>query len=94
MKKRNKLDTRIDALSERRNALRSQLFTTTDSTRATASNVQNGFYIAQMLLGFYKNLTNYHLPPKKRIQKVISTLATIVVINMVRKIFIKKKIEN
>lgn len=69
MKTKAQLNTKLKELSEKRVALKSQLFTTSDSTRATASGIQNGLYIAQLLLGFYRNLTNYRLPPKKRIQK-------------------------
>lgn len=90
IKNKKQLEAKIEELTQRRQSTRSSFLDTSDKTRQVAGSVQRGMYLGQMALGIFRTLTNFRLPPKKRIQSVIVTLATIVVANAVRKLIIRK----
>ena len=73
-KVKNKIDQRLQALVLRRDTLRNNLLNTSDKTRDVVGSVQNGLYYAQLGMSIFRTLTNYHLSPKKRIQKAVTSL--------------------
>ena len=78
------LDHRIKELTEISKNNKSRFWETSDRTRNMAGSVQQGFYLGQMALGLFRTLTNYHLPPKKRIQRILVTVSTLIVANAIR----------
>jgi hypothetical protein len=92
--KKNNIKERIKEATLKRDKLRKGLFTTKDNTRETLGNVQNGLYLAQMATGLFKDLTNYHLSPKKRIQKVAYTVLLTGGIKLLKNFIIQQKTEN
>lgn len=73
-KAKNKIDHKLEALVLRRDTLRNNLLNTSDKTRDVVGSVQHGLYFAQLGMSVFRTLTNYHLSPKKRIQKVVTSL--------------------
>lgn len=88
--KSSELDKRLAALTKQRDERRSAFMTTSDHTRDVAGSIQQGMYYGQLALGFFRNLTNYHLPPKKRVKKVLISIAVLLAINIIRKRIVKK----
>lgn len=88
--KASELDKRLKALTLQRDERRSAFISTSDKTRDVAGSIQQGMYYGQMALGLFRNLTNYHLPPKKRVKKVLITIAVLFAVNIIRKRLVKK----
>ena len=88
--KASELEKRLKELTQERDKRRSALITTSDQTRDVAGSIQQGMYFGQLALGLFRNLTNYHLPPKKRVKKVLITIAALVIVNIIRKRLVKK----
>jgi len=91
MKSVKDLDKRMAELTDQNRRKREELFATSDHTRDTAGSVQSGLYAAQVGLSLFRNITNYHLPIKKRIKKVVVSLLAIVALNFLRKKLGRKK---
>lgn len=79
------LEKKLKSLVHERDHKRSAFFDTSDRTRDVAGTIQTGMYYGQLALGMFRNLTNYHLPPKKRVKRVLITIAVLVVANVIRK---------
>ncbi len=88
--KPSELERRLVALTQERDKKRSAFITTSDHTRDVAGSIQKGMYYGQLALGLFRNLTNYHLPPKKRVKKVLITIGILVIANIIRKKVVKK----
>lgn len=88
--KKSELEKRLEALTKARDEKRSALITTSDHTRDVAGSVQKGMYYGQLAIGLFRNLTDYHLPPKKRVKKVLITIAILLAANMIRKKIVRK----
>lgn len=84
------LDYRIRELKKTRDNHRKSFFSSSDKTRSVAGAVQSGMYIGQLALGAYRTLSNYHVPPRKRIKRVVLTLGSILLLNALRKKLVKK----
>ncbi len=91
--KNDKFEQRLAELTEQRDKLRSDLFSSSDATRETIGNVQSGLYLAQLAMGVFKTLTNYHMSPKKRVQKVVLSLAMIAAAKLIKEYILKKQAE-
>jgi hypothetical protein len=78
-KAKNKVDQRLEALILKRDTLRNNLLNTSDKTRDTVGSIQHGLYFAQLGMSVFRTLTNYHLSPKKRIQKVVTSLLLVAI---------------
>lgn len=85
------LDKKMAELASENKRKRDELFATSDHTRDTAGSVQSGLYAAQIGLSLFRNITNYHLPLKKRIQKIAVSILAMVALNFFRKKLIRKK---
>lgn len=85
------LDEKIKKLTEERDRRRSSFISTSDKTRDLAGSIQNGMYWGQLALGLFRNITNYHLTPKKRVKRVLMTAAVLMAANMLRKRLSRKK---
>jgi hypothetical protein len=88
--KASELDRRLKDLTTERDKRRADFISTSDHTRDVAGSIQQGMYYGQIALGLFRNLTNYHLPPKKRVKKVLITIAVLVAANIIRKKMVKK----
>ncbi len=88
--KASELEKRLQDLSKQRDERRSAFITTSDHTRDVAGSIQQGMYYGQLALGLFRNLTNYHMPPKKRVKKVLFTIAVLVAVNIIRKRIVKR----
>ncbi len=88
--KASELEKRLKALTKERDERRSAFITTSDKTRDIAGSVQQGMYYGQLAIGLFRNLTNYHLPPKKRVKKVLISIAILLAVNIIRKRIVKK----
>lgn len=88
--KASELDRRLQDLTTERDKRRADFISTSDHTRDVAGSIQQGMYYGQIALGLFRNLTNYHLPPKKRVKKVLITIAVLVAANIIRKKMVKK----
>ncbi len=88
--KASELEKRLKALTKERDERRAAFITTSDKTRDIAGSVQQGMYYGQLAIGLFRNLTNYHLPPKKRVKKVLISIAILLAVNIIRKRIVKK----
>ena len=85
------LDKRLAELTQNNRHKREELFATSDNTREKAGSVQTGLYAAQIGISLFRNLTNYHLPLKKRIKKIAVSIFAMVALNFFRKKLGRKK---
>lgn len=88
--KASDLEKHLASLTQEQERRRSVIFDTSDQTRDVAGSIQQGMYWGQLALGMFRNLTNYHLPPKKRIQKVLVTAGVLILANFLRKKLARK----
>lgn len=85
MKNTKDLERRMKQLTRERDARKRDFFGTSDRTRDMAGSVQNGFYLGQLALSAFRNLTNYHISPGKRARRVVWSLGSVYFLNMLRK---------
>ena len=90
IRNRHDLQRKIEELTHKRNKYRESFLTTSDHTRDVAGSVQQGMYLGQMALSAFRNLTNYHISPKKRVLRVALSIGIVVALNFLRKKLVKK----
>ncbi len=84
------LERRLSEVARQRESFRQSFFTTTDRTRDVAGSVQKGLYFGQLALSVFRNLTNYHVAPNKRVKRVVLSILGIILLNFLRKKLVRR----
>lgn len=88
---RQSLQSKIEEIKRRRDEQKYLLFNTSDDTRASLTTFQNTLYFTQIAIGVFKNLTNYHVPPRKRWQNALVTISSVLLTEVLRRKFSKQE---
>lgn len=91
IRNRIELDARIKQLTAERESGSSALFASSDTTRAKAGDLQQYMQMAQVAIGLFRGLTNYHRSPKTRIRNAIISVSVLLLSSYVRSILVKQK---
>ena len=90
IKNRAQLNKYIQELEASRETRSNDLLATSDATREKAGNIQHYMYLAQVGLGLFRGLTNYHRSPKTRIRNAVISIGVLLLSNYVRKLLVKQ----